>query len=148
MMVLSYNRFHSYGFLDKNRIRSEAEQRMRRFSITGKPQQKIEELSGGNIQKVIIAREISEQPQLLIISEPSLGLDTRSLEEVHGKLEALTSNGTGIIVISSDVDEVLRLADRIVVLFRGSVAEVLANRDIDRHTIGEYMLGMRRKEVS
>lgn len=144
LSLLSLDRFHTCGVLQKKRIREYADDRIREFSIAASAQQRLEELSGGNIQKVIISRELGEKPTILIFSEPSLGLDTPTLQDVYRKLETIRSGGAGIIMISSNIDEVLELADRIVVLFQGTVAAIVRNRNLDNRRIGEYMLGLQR----
>jgi simple sugar transport system ATP-binding protein len=102
------------------------------------------ELSGGNINKVIAARELVEVPDLIIFSEPSWGLDVHSTAFFFDHIRSLVSKGSGAVIISSDLEEVLSLAHTIVVLYRGAVAAILKNEGIDRRTVGEYMLGVKR----
>ncbi len=93
-------------------------------------------LSGGNQQKLVIARELASSPTALVVENPTRGLDIRATTEVHTALRAAREAGTAVIVYSSDLDEVLSLADRIVVVTGGCVREVRGSRDV----IGRAML--------
>ena len=94
-------------------------------------------LSGGNQQKLVLARELGDAPALLVIENPTRGLDLRASADVHERLRRARESGTAVLLYSSDLDEVLALADRVVVTHAGSVTEV--ERDRDR--IGQAMLG-------
>ena len=98
----------------------------------------IRELSGGNQQKFVLARELDESPRLVVAENPTRGLDIRATAEVHDRLRAAARDGAGIIVYSSDLDEVLSLATRVVVLHDGRLRTV----DGDRDAIGRAMLGV------
>ncbi len=94
-------------------------------------------LSGGNQQKLILGRELADQPEALIVENPTRGLDFRAASAVHDALRSARTAGTAVVVYSSDLDEVLSLADRVVVMHAGQLSEVAA----DRETIGRAMLG-------
>lgn len=96
-------------------------------------------LSGGNQQRLVIGRELAEPVDLVVADDPSRGLDTRATQFVHGQLRAAAAAGAGVVVHSSDLDEVLALAGRVVVVFHGDVNEVPAERDL----VGRAMLGAR-----
>jgi simple sugar transport system ATP-binding protein len=125
------------GLVPWNRIRMETEALLSlrdvRASSATVP---IRTLSGGNQQKLVIARELASSPAALVVENPTRGLDIRATSEVHAALRAARDIGTAVIVYSSDLDEVLSLADRIVVVTGGRVREVTGNRDV----VGRAML--------
>lgn len=121
------------------------EQAIADFDIAARPEQRAEELSGGNLQKLSIARIFSRPaPDVLILSEPSWGLDIRAAESIHQRIVAARDAGSAVLLLSSDIDEILSLSDRIAVLSRGRVVLRRENSaDLDRALLGEYLLGMR-----
>jgi simple sugar transport system ATP-binding protein len=105
---------------------------------------KVGMLSGGNIQKVIISREFSSDPQVLIVCEPTWGLDVRSIEFVYSSLIKMKEKNKGILLISGNLDEILNLSDRILVMYCGKIVASLKNSSkLTRAEIGEYMMGLR-----
>jgi simple sugar transport system ATP-binding protein len=96
-------------------------------------------LSGGNQQKLVLARELSDNPHLVVAENPTRGLDIRAAAEVHHRLREAASNGAGVVVYSSDLDEVLALATRIVAVHAGEVWEV----PNEREAAGRAMLGLK-----
>jgi general nucleoside transport system ATP-binding protein len=108
--------------LDLDRIRENAEARVEEFDVrTSSIEQTAGTLSGGNQQKVVLARELSRPLKLLIVAQPTRGLDVGSMEFVHRRIVAERDNGAAVIVVSTELDEVLGLADRIGVMFRGRI---------------------------
>jgi len=100
------------------------------------------QLSGGNIQKSIVAREFSHpNTKCAIVSQPTRGLDVRSVWYVHERLRGLADEGVGLLVISSDLDEVLAIADRILVLYNGEVAAEFTYEEVSKERLGYYMAG-------
>jgi ABC-type uncharacterized transport system ATPase subunit len=97
-------------------------------------------LSGGNQQKVVIARELSRSPRVVVAENPTRGLDLRATAAVHARLRAAAEAGAAVLVHSSDLDEVLELADRVLVVSRGVVAEPVSGRAAGREEIGAMML--------
>lgn len=95
-------------------------------------------LSGGNQQKLVLARELDGRPRTLIVEDPTRGLDLRATDAVHTRLRSARASGMAIVLYSSDVDETLSLADRMLVVFDGTVREV----DRDRHVVGAAMVGL------
>ena len=100
-------------------------------------------LSGGNQQKVIIAREFSRDVDLLIASQPTRGLDVGSIEFIHRQIIRMRDAGAGILLVSSELDEVLSLADRVAVMFEGQIIDILPIDEADRDTVGLRMAGVR-----
>lgn len=101
----------------------------------------ISSLSGGNQQKVIVAREFSRDVKLLIASQPTRGLDVGSIEFIHKQIIRMRDAGAAILLISSELDEILSLSDRIAVMFDGHIIDILPIEDADRETIGLRMAG-------
>ena len=100
-------------------------------------------LSGGNQQKVIVAREFSRGVDLLIASQPTRGLDVGSIEFIHQQIIRMRDAGAGILLVSSELDEVLSLADRVAVMFEGQMIDTLPIEAADRDTVGLRMAGLR-----
>lgn len=105
----------------------------------------IKMLSGGNIQKVVIARELSSGPELIIANQPTRGIDVGSSEFIRNKLVSLRDNGAAILLISADLNEVLEVSDSIIVMSGGKISAYLPNnKDITEDELGEYMLGIKQ----
>lgn len=142
MILLQRKRFGRAGLLNRRASAHFSSALQHKFGITavlGKP---MHTLSGGNMQKVILSRELSQHSPVVVFSEPSWGLDFRSSELVHEEIQRLSASGVGIVLISSDIDEILSLADRIMVMYKGSFVRTLKGNDRVRDTIGELMLGI------
>jgi len=127
--------------LDLKRIAAHATQKVEEFDVrTSSIDHAASTLSGGNQQKVVLAREMSRPLKLLIVAQPTRGLDVGSMEFVHKRIVAERDNGAAVILVSSELDEVLGLADRIGVMYRGRViGEVPAGTDAEE--IGMLMAG-------
>ena len=98
-------------------------------------------LSGGNQQKVIIAREFSRPIELLIANQPTRGLDVGSIEYIHERIVQKRDDGAAILIISVELDEVMALADRIAVMFRGQIVTILPREEATREGLGLLMAG-------
>ena len=96
-------------------------------------------LSGGNQQKVIVAREFEGELKLLVLDQPTRGLDVGSIEFIHRQAIARRDAGIGILLVSAELDEILELSDRIAVMYRGAIVDVLDGRTADRETVGLLM---------
>lgn len=134
------------AFLDYKAVQSNADRLIERFDIRGRPDTLVRQLSGGNAQKVIIARELSSEPNVMIVSAPTRGLDVSAMETVRELLLKAALSKVGILLISEDLDEVMELSDRIAVMFRGSIIGSVERKDADRNEIGLMMAGV--KEAS
>lgn len=104
-------------------------------------------LSGGNLQRMILAREIESGPRLMVAVQPTRGLDVGAIENVHRLLLAQRSEGTAILLISEDLDEILALADRVAVIYEGELLGILDASTADIHEIGMMMTGTRPTEA-
>ena len=99
-------------------------------------------LSGGNIQKVVVARELSSNPEVVIASQPTRGIDVGSEEMVHNLLTEARDKGKAILLVSADLDEVLKLSTRILVIYNGElVAHFPDASRVNASDLGPYMLG-------
>jgi len=104
-------------------------------------------LSGGNLQKFIIGRELDRNPQILIISQPTWGVDAGAAALIRQALIDLARKGTAVLVISQDLDEIYEIADRIAVISRGYLSKTFAAADISLEQIGLLMAGAHEPEV-
>lgn len=102
-------------------------------------------LSGGNQQKVIVAREFSRPIKLLIASQPTRGLDVGSIEYIHGRIIQKRDEGCGILLISPELDEIMNLSDRIAVMFEGQIVAILRAEEVTRERLGLLMAGVREE---
>ncbi|MGO0576621.1 ABC transporter ATP-binding protein [Ornithinimicrobium panacihumi] len=136
------------------KVAANAEQRTEEFDVRyTSVQDPISTLSGGNAQKVVLAREMSRPLRLLVASQPTRGLDVGSIEFVHKRIVAERDQGTPVIIVSTELDEVLNLADRIAVMYRGrivgivDVAEEAASGGVSRDMLGLMMAGVPMDEA-
>jgi len=124
-------------------IAAQATTLVQRFDVrTGSIDALASTLSGGNQQKVVVARELARPLNLLVAAQPTRGLDVGSIEFIHKSIVAERDNGTGVLLVSAELDEILALADRILVMYRGQVIAEVAGADADRNQIGLLMAGI------
>ncbi|KHL16420.1 UNVERIFIED_CONTAM: ABC transporter [Mumia flava] len=129
------------GLLDRGAVRAHAEELIARYAIRARPTDRVATLSGGNMQKVLLARALARRPRVLLAAQPTRGLDVGAYAYVHEQLLALRNEGTGVLLISEDLDELLALADRLVVLLRGRVVGALDRADATPQRLGLLMTG-------
>jgi ABC-type uncharacterized transport system ATPase subunit len=134
-------RYGSWARVDRKAMRSATETAVREFDVQGVRQlrQKAGLLSGGNAQKLVIAREFDRNPSVIIAHSPSRGLDVRATAAVHGRLLSARAAGAAVVLISDDLDEILNLADRVGVMTRGRIVAEFA-APADRHAVGRAMV--------
>lgn len=131
-----------WGLLKKKEIARMTEKIIHDFDVrTPDGKTAAGSLSGGNQQKVVIGRETVHNPKLIIASEPTRGVDIGAISFIHNYLMDLRNNGTAILLISSDLDEIFKLSDRIAVLFEGRVVKTVRPEEITREELGLYMAG-------
>jgi len=111
------------------------------------PSTKAGSMSGGNQQKVIIAREIELSPRLLVVSQPTRGLDVGAIETIHSRIIQERDNGRAILVVSFELDEILHLCDRIAAISKGEIVGMVDGKDAEEREIGAMMAGMRRAQA-
>jgi simple sugar transport system ATP-binding protein len=102
--------------------------------------------SGGNQQKIVLAREISTQPKLLLVGQPTRGVDIGAIEFIHKQLIALRNEGCAILLVSVELDEIMSLSDRILVMNNGQIVGELAREDADERALGLMMAGIGAEE--
>lgn len=134
--------FSKNGILDFRKIENNANNLIEKFDIRPRDINELAgSLSGGNQQKVIIAREISSNPDLLIAAQPTRGLDVGAIEFIHQYLVELRNQGKAVLLISFQLDEVMDLSDRIAVIYDGKIVGELNPKDTDEFEIGRLMAG-------
>jgi simple sugar transport system ATP-binding protein len=143
-IATKHHDFLRAGVLQPRGTRGFTQQLLERFSIDAVEKMPAATLSGGNIQKMILARELAAETGFILFSEPTWGLDVASSHFVYEKMLEMRSHGAGILLISTNLDEILALADAILVAYRGRIVGRMANREgLSKEMIGEYMLGLR-----
>lgn len=129
-------------FMHRSVLRREASALIRRYDIrTPSPDARLDTLSGGNVQRTVLARELSGAVRVLIAQNPCVGLDFAATSEIHAQIVTARNRGAAILLFSEDLDELLELADRIAVLFEGRVVYETPRADADIQTIGMHMAG-------
>jgi simple sugar transport system ATP-binding protein len=138
------SRFLNRGLYDFSAIRSHSQRLVDEFAVkTPTLDTPVKSLSGGNIQKLILARELSGTPKVLIASQPTRGVDIGAAEYIHKRLVEQRAQGTAILVISEDLDEVFALSDRIAVIYEGQIMGIVDPATATREQIGLMMAGIR-----
>ncbi len=138
------------GFLRRKNIRAYAERLTEEYDIrSGQgPVTIVRSMSGGNQQKTIIAREIDRDPQLLVAVQPTRGLDVGAIENIHRELIAQRDAGRAVLLVSLELEEVLSLPDRILVMYEGEIVGELDPRTTTAEELGLYMAGAKRREAA
>ncbi len=129
------------GMLDREAIRRHAEELIQQFQIKARPTDKTRTLSGGNLQKLILARVLSRKPKVVIASQPTRGLDVGATEYVRQQLLQQRARGAAVLLISEDLEEILALSDRIAVMYEGEIVGLLPAQEADPERLGLMMSG-------
>jgi simple sugar transport system ATP-binding protein len=142
--------FQAGGFLKRGKIMDFARGLIERFDIRSGQGEvtSTRAMSGGNQQKVILAREIARDPQLLIAVQPTRGLDVGAIEYIHGQLLAQRDSGKAVLLVSLELEEVMNVSDRILVMYEGEIVADVKPADVTFQELGLYMSGAKRDEVS
>jgi len=135
------------GFLKKGAIRSYAKKLIDQYDVrSGQgPITIARSMSGGNQQKAIIAREIDKDPELLVAVQPTRGLDVGAIEYIHSQLVAQRDAGKGVLLVSLELDEVMNVSDRILVMYEGEIVGEFDPKKVTVEELGLYMAGAKRK---
>jgi len=144
IVALDRDYFFPHGLLDQSKAQARTLKAIQVLSVKAKPESNVSQLSGGNIQKMILGRELSEPPaKLCLLCEPGWGLDYASLRRTYKRILEVRNKGSAILLLSSDIDEVLELSDRIAVLHKGSLAGVVSNGPkATKARLGALMMGL------
>lgn len=134
--------FSRNGMISDGVVRVEAMKAIEEYDVRPKTLDiEARGLSGGNQQKIIVARELLKDPKFIIAAQPTRGVDVGAIEFIHGKILDARSRGAGILLVSSELDEVMSLSDRILVMYDGKVVAEFTHDQADERTLGRYMGG-------
>jgi len=134
--------FARRGILNYSKMFDLAQQVVQSFDVRPpRPDYFARQLSGGNQQKVIVGREITRNPELMIAAQPTRGLDVGAIEFIHRKLVAERDAGKAVLLVSMELDEIMSLADRILVMYKGEVVAEVASQDATEEHLGLLMMG-------
>jgi len=132
-------------FLDENKIGTYVDQLIKEYDIkTPSKDATTKTLSGGNLQRLILARELSRNPALLVAAQPTSGLDVAATEFIRNRLVEFKAKGTAILLISEDLDEIMTMSDHVAVMYRGEILGIMPATKADVETVGAMMAGVRR----
>jgi len=149
LTITNMKKFRKKLLLDKKKIDNYCNDKINKYAIKAKNGFiKTNTLSGGNLQKVVLAREFEGEPDLLIVEEPTRGLDVSSANFVYREILNIKEKGCAILLVSSDLNEIMILADTIAVMFGGKITAVFYNdKELSTYEIGEYMMGLKSDKV-
>jgi simple sugar transport system ATP-binding protein len=136
--------YSSGGWMHRRAIWSAAKHMMEDFDVRPRgPALRCSKFSGGNQQKLVLAREIGQRPRILLVGQPTRGVDIGAIEFIHAKLRALRDEGCAILLVSSELEEILSLADSVLVMNRGAITGELPATQCDEAKLGRLMSGER-----
>ncbi|MCE3285666.1 MAG: rbsA2, partial [Steroidobacteraceae bacterium] len=144
LSLASLDRFTSGVVLDRRREAARVDEMVRRIQIKiGSPDHPVSSLSGGNQQKVVLAKWLMTEPRLLMLNDPTRGIDVGTKQEIYQLLRELADAGTSILFYSTDYDELIGCCDRVLILYRNRVQGELVGPDITEKNILDLALGLR-----
>lgn len=144
MFIADPERVTRRGLMNRRQMHEQATKLIEQFDIVcGGPRAPMWSLSGGNQQRVVLARELSHDPRVLVAAQPTRGLDVGAIEYMSSQLRAAAENGVGVLLISTELEEILDLADRIVVMSNGRIVGEMRRDDVDLAALGLMMSGAR-----
>jgi simple sugar transport system ATP-binding protein len=143
--VLGYQtreRYSAHGWMRQPAMRGDTAEMMERYDVRPRnPLLRSSKFSGGNQQKLVLAREASPEPQVLLVGQPTRGVDIGAIEFIHGRLRAMRDAGGTVLLVSSELDEILALADRVIVMNAGRIAGELPIEQCSEAALGRLMGG-------
>lgn len=143
--ILGYHddeRFSKHGFLNEKAIEKYTNEAIEEYGIkTPNSKELVSSLSGGNQQKVVVSRVIKQDPDVLIVAQPTRGVDVGAMENIHHQILNLKDNGKSILLVSADLDEVYNLSDRIAVIYDGKIVKILDKEKTNQIELGLLMTG-------
>ena len=139
-------RFENHGFIRFGAVREYAEELIRQYDVrSGQgPDTIVRSMSGGNQQKAIVARELDRDMPLIVAVQPTRGLDVGAIEYIHSQLVAQRDAGKAVLLVSLELDEVMSLSDRILVMYEGQIVGELDPKQTTVQELGLYMSGAKR----
>jgi general nucleoside transport system ATP-binding protein len=133
--------FEHNGILDQEKIHQNAVKLIKEYQIKASPSDRVRTLSGGNMQKVMLARTLSQEPRVVIASQPTRGLDVGATDYVRSKLLEQRDRGAAVLLLSEDLEEIMALSDRIAVIYAGRIMGILPAQDATAEKLGLMMAG-------
>ena len=150
--ILGYHdaaKFNTGPLMNAGSILDDCVGKMKIFDVRpGDPNLKSANFSGGNQQKIVLAREIEAKPHLLLVGQPTRGVDIGAIEFIHASLIEMRDAGAGVLLVSVELDEILSLADRIIVMSAGRIVGTLDAAEADERTIGLLMANVANDEAA
>ena len=148
--LFEHKEFNTLGFINQKNVKAYTDQIIENFDVrsTQGASTISRSMSGGNQQKAIVGREISRDTDLLIAVQPTRGLDVGAIEYIHNRLIEQRDNGKAILLVSFELDEVMNLADRILVMHEGELVGEFEYNKVTRNELGLYMAGAKKDEVN
>lgn len=146
LILERFNEFQKHKIINKQQVKKYANKLINQYDIRclNGAATIVRTMSGGNQQKIIIARELDRNPQVLIAYQPTRGLDIGAIETIHKSLIIKRNEGCGILLVSHELEEVMALSDRILVIFEGQIVKEFSSENIDINDLGLYMSGAKR----
>ena len=147
LQTYHHKEFQNYGFINKNAVYTYSKRLIEKFDIRSGQGSitTVRSMSGGNQQKAIIAREIAKDPELLIAVQPTRGLDVGAIEYIHHSILETRDAGKGVLLVSLELDEVMNLSDRILVMYEGEIVAELDPKSTTVQELGLYMAGSKKE---
>lgn len=142
MVVERLDQFSRKGYLERKAIRRYAEGLIMEYQIKASPDDRMRTLSGGNLQKVVLARVLAQKPRVLVVAQPTRGLDVAATEYIRNKLLEQRAEGAAILLISEDLDEIMQVSDRIAVIYEGQIMAERAAAGATPEELGLLMAGV------
>ncbi|HZU87203.1 MAG TPA: ABC transporter ATP-binding protein [Anaerolineaceae bacterium] len=136
------------GMLDRKGMYRQAESLIQQFQIKARPRDRVRTLSGGNLQKVLLARVLSRSPKVIVVPQPTRGLDVGASDYIRQQLLEQRERGAAVLLISEDLEEVMALSDRIAVIYEGQIMGILPAHEATPEKLGLLMGGSRMEEVN
>jgi ribose transport system ATP-binding protein len=127
----------TFGIIKRGNVRKFADKAIVRFGVKGTGQQRANELSGGNQQKVVLAKWLGKDPVVVILDEPTRGIDVGARSSIYEIIVELASKGIAVVVVSSDLEEVLGISNRIVVMAQGRISGILEREEANDVSVME-----------
>ena len=147
-LTLAALRRFSGIFVDKRREQRALDEAIRTYDIRSPhPAVRVGNLSGGNQQKLLLAKTLLDEPEIIIVDEPTRGIDIGTKQQIYGFIQKLAASGKSVVVISSEMAEVIGLSHRVVVMHRGLVTGILEGAELDEQTIVRYATGLARRRA-